>query len=551
MAKAEITRTDLPFDDIRARLSWERHCGFLNLSLDEFRAIQEALLHEQLLLLSSSPLWQRFNIEGEISSLAELRSRCPLTSYEDYESLLADEDDSLLPEKPSFWAYTTSRSGQSKWVPYTKRAYTALARNVLAALILACADAKGDVNVSTADRILYTIAPSPFLTGHIARGLEQLGFQGLPPELHDELGFHGAVAESVHRALREGCSIMISPATVAATVAQRISSMSSNNNGGSNWSKLTDLRTLCRVGKARLTSYLDGRPVMPKDLWNLKGLVGWGIDTSILRESIKRSWGVEPYEFMASTEGGILALQSWTKKAMTFVPTSAYFEFLPEREMRQTNHGDALQQGDTVLLDELQAGERYEVIITSFYGMPFLRYRTGLMVRVTALADGRERVFLPQVELVGRSDGLIDLAGFTRLDERTIWAALVEAGVENSDWMARRENRGEESILALYIEVSDDTNLQDMKNRIHTALKERDADYRDVEELLGISPLEIRPLMPGAFDAYRQAAKGTGIQRDVAGWIPKTNAPQMVADRLVELSRRPVRGRDDGHRFLR
>jgi hypothetical protein len=290
---------------------------------------------------------------------------------------------------------------------------------------------------------------------------------------------------------------------------------------------------------------------MPKDLWNLKGLVSWGIDTSILRDSIARSWGVEPYEFMASTEGGILALQSWTKKAMTFVPTSAYYEFLPERDLRQPNHGDAQQHGNTVLLDELRAGERYEVIITSFYGMPFLRYRTGLMVRVVSLADEEERMFLPQVELVGRSDGLIDLAGFTRLDERTIWAALAAAGMENSDWMARRENRGEESILALYIEVPDDTNLQDMKNRIHNALKERDADYRDVEELLGISPLEIRPLMPGAFDAYRQAAKGTGIQRDVAGWIPKTNAPQMVADRLVELSRRPVRGRDDGHRFLR
>ncbi|UCC60450.1 MAG: GH3 auxin-responsive promoter family protein, partial [Dehalococcoidia bacterium] len=234
-----------------------------------------------------------------------------------------------------------------------------------------------------------------------------------------------------------------------------------------------------------------------------------------------------------------------------FVPTSAYFEFLPERELRHTNRGDARQQGDTVLMDELQGGERYEVIITSFYGMPFLRYRTGLMVRVTALTDEDERVFLPQVELVGRSDGLIDLAGFTRLDERTIWDALAAVGMEDSDWMARRENRGEESILALYIEVSDDTNLNDIKARIHAALKERDADYRDVEDLLGINPLEIRPLMPGAFDAYRQAATGTGIQRDMAGWIPKTNAPQTVADRLVELSRRPVRGRGDGHRFLR
>jgi len=537
-------------EDAGARFSWKKYCGFLDLGLDEFKTIQDALLREQLLLLSSSPLWKQIAGRSKISSASELRTQLRITTYEHYDGLLSSKDESALPEPAVIWAYTTTRSGKSKWVPYTQRGYISLVRNVIAATILASAREKGTVNVSTADSILYTIAPAPFLTGHIARGLEQMGFHGLPPDLHDKLGFHGAVAESVKRALHDGANIMISPATVATTVAQRISAMSTSGGHTPFWKGLSDPRMFFRVAKARIAAWLDGRPILPRDLWSLKGLIGWGIDMSILRDRIAQSWGVEPYEFMASTEGGVLALQSWTKKAMTFVPTTAYFEFLPERELIAANRDPEYRAG-TVLLDDLNVGERYEVVITSFYGMPFLRYRTGLMIRVLAKENQAEGIKLPQVELVGRSDGLIDLAGFTRLDEKTIWDSLNAVGIEHGEWMARRENRGEESILALYIEMADDSNLQATKDAIHSALRQRDGDYRDVEELLEINPLEIRPLKPGTFEAYRQAAAGDGLERDLAGWIPKTNAPQEIADKLVELSWRTMHRRGDEHRFLR
>ena len=544
-----MTELDLPTDYAGNYLDWQKYCGFLDLSMDEFKTVQEALLREQLDLLRSSPLWRYFRVDTQIGSSAELRSLCPITSYRDYEQILGDKDESILPEAPVFWAYTTS-SGRSKEAPITRRAYIALMRNTLAALILASAGRKRDVNIGTSDRILYAVAPAPFLTGLLARGLEGLGFRGLPPKLHDELGFHAATEMSVRRALHAGCDLMVAPAAVALAVAQRISAMSIDSGGGSVWRKLADPRLLFRVAKARVISRLEERPVLPRDLWNLKGLVGWGIDMPLLRERIRGDWGVEPYEFMACTEAGILALQGWTKRAMSFVPTSAYFEFLPEREVGRVSGEEGVENG-TVLLDGLHVGERYEVIVTSFYGMPFLRYRTGLLVRVVALADEREGIHLPQVELVGRSDGLIDLAGFTRLDERTIWDALMAAGIEHGNWTARRENRGEQSILALYIEIPDGANLERMKERIHEVLKERDTDYRDVEELLGINPLEIRPLVPGTFEAYGQAAEGTGIERDIAGRVSKTNAPQEVADRLVELSRLVIRRRGDEHHFLR
>jgi len=167
-----------------------------------------------------------------------------------------------------------------------------------------------------------------------------------------------------------------------------------------------------------------------------------------------------------------------------------------------------------------------------------------------ALDNKKEGIQLPQVELVGRADGLVDIAGFTRLDEKTVWDSLLAAGIEHDHWSARRENRDGEPVLALYIEAPVDANLEQLKERVHDSLKERDANYRDVEELLGMRPLEIRPLPPGTFEAYGQSVSGTGVERDLAGQVPKLSASQEVIDKLVGMSQLGVGRGSDGHHLV-
>lgn len=67
---------------------------------------------------------------------------------------------------------------------------------------------------------------------------------------------------------------------------------------------------LFRLSRAFLKSRLENRGVLPKDLWPLKALIGWGIDTSIYRDLVYKYWGAYPYEFHACTEAGIIAVQS-------------------------------------------------------------------------------------------------------------------------------------------------------------------------------------------------------------------------------------------------
>ena len=66
-------------------------------------------------------------------------------------------------------------------------------------------------------------------------------------------------------------------------------------------------------------------------------------------------------------------------------------------------------QPKTVLLDEVEAGETYELILTSLSLTPFTRYRIGDMVRITAMENEAYGIKLPQFVVEGRCDDVIDL----------------------------------------------------------------------------------------------------------------------------------------------
>ena len=184
-----------------------------------------------------------------------------------------------------------------------------------------------------------------------------------------------------------------------------------------------------RLSRAFLQSKLEGRSILPKDLWPVKALIGWGIDTSIYRDTVYKYWGAYPYEFHASTEAGIIAVQSWSRRDMTFIPHANFFEFIPEAEWLKSRD-DIFHEPRTMLLSEVIPGERYELVITSFYGMPFIRYRLGHLIRITSLADEEAQVYLPQMVFEARADDLIDIAGFTRVSEKTVTQAIAGAGID-------------------------------------------------------------------------------------------------------------------------
>jgi phenylacetate-coenzyme A ligase PaaK-like adenylate-forming protein len=268
---------------------------------------------------------------------------------------------------------------------------------------------------------------------------------------------------------------------------------------------------------------------MPKDLWNLKGLVTFGIDGDVFREKIKDMWGCYPLDFHGCTEAPIIAMQAWDHAGMTFVPHLNFFEFITEKDALRSRE-DISFKPRTLLMNELVPGN-YELVITSLHGGPFVRYRLGHLVKILSQRNDNLNIDIPQMSFVARTDDQIDIAGFTRLSEKIIWRALENSGLEYVDWVARKEIR-EKPVLHLYVEIKGEDRkmpLNRIAELIHEELKLLDTPYAELESFTGLRPLMITLLPEGAFKTYELRQKAAGAD------LANRNAPHInPSDEVVE-----------------
>ena len=509
---------------------WRKHCGFLDLTMEQFMAIQETLLLQQLERIAGSPLSRKIMGSKVPGTVNEFRRWVPLTSYQDYLPEFESGREDTLPEKPYTWAHTSGASGTFKRVPYTREFYRCALDNLMASLILACSQKRGQSTITEGDKVLFNVAPSPYISGILAAGACQM-FNLRPVMTSDEqdgMDFKDKVARGFELSLRTGVDVIVAMTSVLVKLSNDFNELSRGNRKSK---RISSPMALPRLARAFLRSKLERRDILPKDLWPVKALIGWGMDTSVYREQVYRYWGTYPYEMHACTEAGIMALQSWNKKDLTFIPYSNFFEFIPEEEWLRNRETPGYKPR-TVLLDEVEEGQRYELVITSFYGMPFLRYRLGHLIRITALEDKEAQVSLPQMVFETRADELIDIAGFTRISEKTIAQAIVNAGLTHEDWAIRKEINHDSTSLHLYIELNGGCSRENIAPVLHEELTRLAPGYRDLERMMDIRPLEVTVLRPGTFGDYYIQQRDSGAEL-MQRKPPRMNAPDDIIFRIL------------------
>ncbi len=512
---------------------WRKYCGFLDLSLDEFMEIQERLLTEQLELVGRSELG-RVLMGGEAPrSVAGFRQRVRLTTYEDYAPYLDERREDVLAEKPLAWAHTSGRTGRYKWAPYTAHAFTKIGETMLATLVLATAQRRGDVLLEPGDVFVYNVAARPYVSGYAALSLaESFDFRYVPSvEEMEQMSFQERIQVGFQMGLRTGIDVIGSISSVLVKMGERFAE---GTGGGGVSPALLHPAVLFRLGRAWLRSRLAGRPMLPKDLWRVKGIGVGGTDTSIYRAKMIEYWGVEPHENYGCTEAaGAIATQAWDRKGLYFLPDACFFEFIPEEEWARAR-ADRSYVPQTVLIDQVDAGGRYEVVITNFYGGPFLRYRLHDIIRFVSLRDDEAGIELPSMVFASRDTDYIDLAGFTGLiDEKLVWQALENTGVPYVEWTARKEMREGHAILHLYFEPKGSVSVEDATQRVHEELKALNPFYADLDRLIEMSPLRVTLLPPGTFVRFMEAQQAAGA--DLAHLKPPhMNAP---SDTMADLLR--------------
>jgi len=445
-------------------------------------------------------------------TIEEFREQVPLTTYADYCPELLEQREDVLPARPIYWQHTSGRSGEYpfKWAPISHRVWDELGLIMGAGRLFATCRYKGDIRISQKSKLLYASAPVPYTTGIMARKVrEDFGLKFLPSlDEAENVSFEERILLGFSMAIRQGIDGFYGLPGVLVAIGEQFGTIASAMKLSS---FLSQPRVLLRLAKAKMRSKLARRAMLPKDLWKLKGISAAGTDSVIYKDKIKEMWGRRPLNVYGSTEALIVAMQTWDYEGMTFVPNLNFLEFIPETEhfKWQLDHS---YRPKTVLLNEVKAGENYEIVITSFHGGPMVRYRLGDIIKITSLKNERLGIDIPQMDFERRADDLIDIAGFTRLTEKVIWQAVENTGIPYADWTARKEIVGEKPVLRLYVELKNGyvATEKGMATAVHGELKKLDAGYADLESIMELRPLEVSFLAEGAFRAFRAKRQAEG-----------------------------------------
>jgi hypothetical protein len=495
---------------------WQMCCGFLSLNLEQFMTIQKRLLLEQLGLLNRCPLGKKIMRGAKPETVEEFREQVPLTTYADYCPELEEKREDGLPAKPALWVHTSGRSGEysCKWVPMTQ-AYSR-EMSVLMYGIGNLSNCKGwgdTFGIPERPKLVYSVAPRPYVSGAMASMLEQQTPVDYLPALEEAeaLSFEERVKLGFKQALSQGLDYFFGLSMVLVVVGNKFSQSSDKVDIRP---LLSQPKALFRLTKGLLKSKLARRTMLPKDLWSVKGIISSGLDSWVYRDRIKELWGRYPLDAYVSTEGGIMATQTWDYDGMTFIPNLNFFEFIPESEhfKWQLDHS---YQPKTVLLDEVKAGENYEVVFTNFHGGAMVRYRVGDIVRITSLRNEKLGIDIPQMVFERRADDLLDFV-VIRLTEKTIWQAIENTGVAYEDWTAYKE--AGEPALRLFIELKDgyQGSDADIAQAIYEQIMKSDNDdyttsgvHDDLVDMINFR-VEITLLPRGAFANYTSQRQTEG-----------------------------------------
>jgi hypothetical protein len=498
---------------------WKMCCGFIYLSLEQFMDIQKRLLLEEIELLKNSEMGRRVMCGAMPETVEEFREQVPLTTYTDYLPELVEKRDDVLPVKPAIWAHTIGKAGEYnvKLVPFSERFLYEFERLAGGIGLFASCNPEGDFPVKEHMKNLSTLGSQYYGTGVIGYMIKQaLGCDFLPSSTVGS-SLQQKIKAGFEEALYRGLDSCGGLSSILVYVGEMFRQGMIDVDGRF---LLSHPNASARLIKGLFKSRLAHRPLLPKDLWSLKAIVGGGTDGAIFRESVEELWGRRPLEAYGGTDGGIYATQTWDYEGMTFIPNLNFFEFIPEREWFKW-HLDNSYQPKTVLLDEVKAGEKYEIVITNFHGGILTRYRPGDMVRITSLRNEKLNIDIPQMMFEKRADGLVIIFGVGYLTEKLIGEAIENSGIPSVDWTACKEVVSNKPALHIYIELEENyiASEQSVAASVYNELEKLDGVYHfnlykyaygNATKFLGLKPIAVTFLPQGAFSSYISQRRSQG-----------------------------------------
>ena len=491
---------------------WEEYCGFLTLSSEEFMGIQNRLLLEQIEMWSASGIGQSILKGKHPRTVDEFREMVPLTTYEDYATTLLAKQYSALPEDPVVWVQTTWEGGihPIKTAPYTKAMLDTFKHNVISCMILSTSRQKGDFDVRVTDHLLYSLAPMPYVTGLLPLLLEDEIDIEFFPSVKDavKMSFKERNKQGFKLGMKKGLEFSFGLGSVLYYVSQSVASAQAGGMPLKEKLLGTSPKMMWRYLRAKRKCKREHRDLLPKDLFQLKGFMCAGTDNRCYKKDLEEMWGVAPLELFAGTEPTCIGCETWNREGVYFFPDACFYEFIPEEELNR-NMANPDYQPRTVLWDEVVPGGVYEIVLTVLKGGAFARYRVGDVFRCAGIGSQAEGNSIPRFQFVDRVPQMIDIAGFTRITEKSIQQAIQLSRLPIAAWTAKKEfTENHRPYLHIYVElersnlINSAISIRILQDQLGIYFRYLDQDYEDLKKILGIDPLKITLLKCGTFELY-------------------------------------------------
>ncbi len=224
-------------------------------------------------------------------------------------------------------------------------------------------------------------------------------------------------------------------------------------------------------------------------------------------EDIQRFTGVTPRTAYASTETIACSIPSVQHSlGFLFDLRRGIFEFLPIKEASESDP-------EYLSLNEVSVGQTYRLIYTDLES-EITRFDTKDTFKCLALGDDILNTDYPIFKFHARSDKIISLHTFTRIDEVEILTALREAEIPFVDFTARVESEGGHEYLATFIESADCEKPEEIEGALHKQLCKMDVDYQNLADFFDYVPLRVYLVPKGVFARYLEEKTGSMAKLD-------------------------------------
>lgn len=484
---------------------WDTYCHFLDMDIDEYMETQYSLLSEQIEKWNASKLSKYILKEDKVVNINNYRDIVQITDYSDYADVLLDKKEDYLLDPAEIWIQTTWEGGIKpiKVAPYTPKMLEVFMDNIVCALLMTTSKKKYDVKIDNYEKILYGLAPLPFLTGifpYLVEKSSDITFlppveeaQSLSFKERNKLGFRLAMKDDVELFFGLG-----SVCYAVSSILDKTLSKKSDKKG-----KL-DIKPymLLRILKAKIMKKLFNKNILPKDLFRMKGFIVAGTDNEYYKDDLEKMWGVRPLEIFAGTEVSFIGTETFSKNGMYFFPNAGFYEFI-KLEDSIKNHFDKNYIPKTYLMNEVEEGEIYELVISNFHGGVFMRYRVGDVYKCLGQNNSmkNENIRIPRFKYVDRFPWIIDIAGFTRFNEEEIVNVLNDCDINYKEFVALKDfNENNKPFLHIFLEGV--TNNEDIEKKLYDSFTKMDDDFSGLEKILGFNPLKVTILCDDRLTNY-------------------------------------------------